>query len=218
MPSDQDIKDGELDLKVTTEDESVDDTQDTGDNGEGESGTVLEDEQQVEKLSPAEENRKKQLEVWSANVASGAKKLEDAPSWVQKELTKPSAVSGDELELKIAKVLAKQQEDLEFKELQSKIPALSPVQAQELRERYRALNGAGKVAALRAAMDAMGLSEKVKEAEERGIAKGRMSLPKSGQPVVRKSEQSVAGVPLNVITNNAEWNKFMKQAVQAAEQ
>ena len=212
MPSSQDTEADELHLEVTAEGESVDDTQ-TTENGEGESDTVVNletDDKKVEKLSPAEEQARKQVETWFEHVTSGAKKLEDAPTWVQKKLNARLEQSGPSTEEIVRKALAEQQEDAEFKALQAEIPSLTPAQAKELQDRYKSLRPAGKVVALKTSLEAMGLNSKLKEAEQRGIAKGKMSLPRSGQPSVRKSEEMIDGVPMSTITNNKSWNQLMK--------
>ena len=225
MPSDQDTKADELDLIVddaTAKDESVDDTQDTLLEGEGESDTVLdlekESEQTVDKLSPAEEQAQRQEDAWMLKVTSGKAKVEDAPSWLQGRLNNKLDVVAKtpDTEAVIRKVLDKERSDATFKELQSTIPKLTTAQANELKERYKALRPAGKVAALQASLDAMGLSQDLSESEERRIAKGNMSLPRSGQPSVRNSVQpkSIGGVPADTITDDAKWNEMIRQGNQ----
>ena len=214
MPSDQDTDSNELDLQVMEEDESVDDTQTTLE-GEGESDAVLNletEEQKVDKLSPADEQAKKQEEAWLLKVASGKASISDAPAWLQKRLNTrlEASESQPDTEAVVRKVLEKEREDAEFKALQAEIPALSQAQATELNERFKTLRPAGKVVALRAALDAMGISQKVKEAEQRGIAKGKMSFPRSGQPAVKNMGKTISGVPLSTVQDNKAWNKLFK--------
>jgi len=215
MPNDQATNDDELQLEVTSEDESVEDTQDS-DNAEGESEDTqvqFEEEPQTDKLSPAEENAKRQEEAWLGKIISGKAEVSDAPKWLQGRLDSRLEATNKipETEDVIRKVLEKEREDDKFKELQTKIPKLSPAQAKELNERYKTLRPAGKVVALQNALDAMGLSEKVREAEMRGITKGKMSLPVSGQLPVRKSEQAVGGVPLDVVHDDKKWNEMVRR-------
>ncbi len=218
MPSDQDTEADELQLEVTPQDESVDDTQTTP-GGEGESDAVLDletVERKVDKLTPAEEQAKLQEDAWMLKVTSGKASVEDAPKWLQARLNAKLEATGKapETEEVVRKVLEKEREDAEFKELQAQIPTLTAKQAAELTERYKTLRPAGKVAALRATLDAMGLSQKLKDAEARGLAKGKMSLPRSGQPSVKKSEQLVGGVPADVIADDKKWNEMIRQGQQ----
>lgn len=213
MLNEENTKDSELDLQVTTDGESLESSQTTDGEGEnGDSSLILEDEPKVEKLSPAEENAQRQVDHWLLEVTAGRKKFEDAPTWVQKRMS-PKLEATQDIESVVQNALAKEREDQEFKELQSSIPALTEAQAKELQERYRLLKPAGKVVALRNALDAMGLSSKLKEAEQRGIAKGKVSLPRSGQPSVKKSEPVIEGtnIPLNVVQDNKAFRKLFQQ-------
>jgi len=215
MPNDQDTQGDELQLEVIPETETVEGSQDTQES-EGETednGLNLEtDEPQVDKLSPAEENAKRQEEAWLNKVILGKAQVEEAPKWLQNRLNSRLEATNKvpATEELIEKALAKKEAEREFKARQKQIPKLTPQQAKELNERFNALRPAGKVVALNAALDAMGLSQKIREAEERGVAKGRMSLPKSGQPSVRKSEQVVGGVPLDVIGDDKRWNEMIR--------
>lgn len=207
--------DSELDLQVTDDSESVETSQDSQD-AEGEiEGSKLNletSESKVDKLSTAEENAVKQVEHWMLEVTSGRKALEDAPAWVQKRMLpklEGAQVKEEDIVLKVSKQI---QEDADFNAEKATLPTMTPGQAEEFKRRYAELRPAGRLAAIRAVKDAMGLSSKVKEAEQRGIAKGRMSLPRSGQPSVKKSEQTIAGVPVSTITNDAEWRKMLSQA------
>lgn len=204
--------DSELDLQVTPDSESLETSQTSqGAEGENEDSKLnLEtDEPKADKLSSAEENAQRQVDHWLLEVTSGRKKLEDAPGWVQKRMTPHlDGTTTDTAEI-VRKELERQQEDAEFKSLQASIPQLTAAQAQELQERYKTLRPAGKVAALKASLEAMGLNSKLKEAEQRGIAKGKVSLPRSGQPAVKKSEPTVDGVPVSVIQNNKAWRDLL---------
>lgn len=219
MPNGQDIEDDELQLDVedTSETESDEDTQTTDKekDGEGESEEELnlETDEKVEKLSPAEENAKRQLDAWYSKVVAGKAKVEDAPKWLQKGLNGRLEAINEEpnIDQKITQVLAKKEEDQEFKSLQSQIPKLTKEQAEQLTEKFAELKPIGKVKALRTALELMGLSEKMREAEKRGIAKGRTSIPVSGQPSVKRSNQSVGGVPLDVIRDDKKWNKAVRE-------
>lgn len=204
--------DSELDLQVTPDSESLETSQTSqGAEGENEDSklSLEQDEPKADKLSSAEENAQRQVDHWLLEVTSGRKKLEDAPGWVQKRMAPHlDGTATDTAEI-VRKELEKQQEDAEFKSLQASIPQLTPSQAQELQERYKILRPAGKVAALKASLEAMGLNSKLKEAEQRGIAKGKVSLPRSGQPAVRKSEPTVEGVPVSVIQSKKAWKDLL---------
>ena len=215
MPNGQDTTEDELQLEVISETESAEDTQAT-ENGEGESETEVElnletDESKVDKLSPAEENAKRQEEAWLGKVTSGKANVEDAPGWLQKRLNARLEATDKvpETEEVVKKVLTQEREAAEFKAEQASIPKLTALQAQELKSKFAELKPLGNVKALRLAKELLGLSSKVKEAEERGIAKGRMSLPRSGQPSVKKSGQ-VGGVPLDVIHDEKKWNDLVR--------
>lgn len=218
MSSIQDTESDELQLEVIDDTESGDDTQDTEKDGEGESETELnlETDEKVVKQTPAEENAKRQEESWLNKIVSGKAEVDDAPNWLQARLNKrlEAANNVPDTEEVVKRVLIKEREDAEFQTLQSQIPKLNSVQAQELQERFAKLKPLGKVEALKTALDLMGLSSKTKEAEMRGIAKGRMSLPTSGQPSVKKSSQSVGGVPLDVIRNDKAWNEMIREGQQ----
>lgn len=213
MLNEADTEDGKLELQVTPSGESLESSQTTDGEGEnGDSSLNLEiEEPKVEKLSTAEENAERQVEHWLLEVSSGKKKLEEAPTWVQKRMASRLEGKTPDIEQAVQNALAKEREDQTFKELQAQIPALTEDQAKELQERFKSLRPAGKVVALQNALDAMGLSSKLKDAEMRGIAKGKVSLPRSGQPSVKKSEQSIDGIPLSTISDNAAWNKMMKE-------
>lgn len=213
MPSDQDTTGDELQLEVIPDSESADGPQDTQGEGEAEEQVQLEiDGPQADKLSPAEENAKRQEEVWLNKVISGKAQVEDAPKWLHGKLNArlDTAAKVPETEEVVRKVLEKEREAQEFKDIQGQIPKLTPAQAKELQDKFAELKPLGKAKALRTALDLMGLSSKVKEAEMRGVAKGRMSLPQSGQPQVRKSTQAVGGVPLDVIHDDKKWNEMIR--------
>lgn len=213
MPSTQATESNELQLEVMEEDESGDDTQDT-EEGEGESETELnlKTDEKVEKLSPAEENAKRQEESWLSKIIDGKAELEDAPKWLHNRLNSrlEQQTKTPDTEEVVRKVLEKERETSEFTALQKEIPRLTSAQAKELQERFDKYKPLGKVEALRTALELMGLSDKTKEAEMRGIAKARISLPKSGQPSVKKGGQSVGGVPLDVINDDKKWNAMIK--------
>lgn len=216
MSSTQITPDDELQVDII-ESESGDDSQTTPVEGEGETEVEVQletEEPKVEKLSPAEENAKRQEEVWLNKVLNGKAEVEDAPKWLQPRLESrlDSTTKVPETAEVVKKVLEQERENAEFKALQGQIPKLTQAEANELQMRFNTLKAAGKVVALQAAMDAMGLSQKVREAEQRGVAKGRMSIPSSGLPSVRKPEQAtVGGVPVDVIADDKEWNKMMQQ-------
>ena len=214
MPNDG-TADDELQLEVIPEAESDVDTQ-TSENAEGESADVsvnLQDNAKVDKLSPAEENAKRQEETWLNKVISGKSKVEEAPQWLQSRLNARLEATAElpKTEDVVKQLLQKERKTQEFNDLQRQIPPLTKEQAKELTDRYNQLKGADNVAALKTVLDAMGLSQKLKEAEQRGMAKGRISLPRSGQPAVRKSEQTVGNVPLDVIHDEKKWNQMIRQ-------
>jgi hypothetical protein len=223
MPNEQDMNADELQLEVIQADESVEDTQNTTGEGESEEASVevVLDNEQGNKQTPAELNAEKQLDAWSKKVFEGQindrtgepYEVEDAPKWLQPRLLArvDSAAKVPETEEVVKQVLEKEREGQEFKTLQSQIPKLTPSQAQELQDRYNALKPAGRVIALKAALDAMGLSEKVREAERKGIAKGKMSLPKSGYSAVKAPEQ----VHVKAAQSDKGWNDYIAQRVAA---
>lgn len=213
MSNAQDTDADELQLEVTAEAESAVDSQNSQE-AEGEHDAVInleKDDQKVDKLSPAQEQAQRQEEAWLLKVTSGKANVEDAPKWLQARLNSKLEATDEtpDIEAVVQRSLAKEREDAEFKDLQSQIPALTQSQADELQERYKALRPAGRVAALRATLDAMGLSSKLKEAEARGIAKGKMSLPRSGQPAVKKSDNLIGGVPEDVINDDKKWAEYV---------
>ena len=220
MVNEESTLDSELQLEVTPDSESLETSQGSS-NAEGEiedSQLNLEtDEPKADKANLVEENAKKQVEHWLVEVTAGRKSIEDAPGWVQKRMTAKLEAEPQKISVQdeVQKSLEAERETAEFKSIQDSIPQLTATQAKELQERFKQLRPAGKVIALRTALEAMGLSSKSKEAEQRRIAKGNMSLPRSGQSSVRKSEQTVDGVPLSTITSDAEWNRMHKAAAQS---
>lgn len=218
MVNEESTLDSELGLQVTDNSESLETSQDSG-NTEGEiEGSKLNletSESKVDKLSPAEENAIRQVEHWMLEVTSGRKTVEDAPTWVQKRLTAKleatQTVSEDEIVQKVSKQV---QENAEFDAEKASLPAMTPEQAEEFKKQYAILRPAGRLAALRAVKAMMGFGSKVKEAEQRGIAKGKTSLPRSGQPSVKKPENAIDGVPTSVITNDKEWKKMLKSKAE----
>lgn len=219
MPSDELTTGDELQLDVIPETEVLEDTQSTTGEGESEENGVtlnLESEDaQVDKRTPAEINAQKQEDAWLTKVTTGKANVEDAPQWLHARLNARLEATNNvpETEEVVKKVLEQEREAQEFKNLQAQIPQLTEAQAKELQERFNTLKPAGKVVALKAAMDAMGLSQAVKEAEARGIAKGRISLPVSGQPPVRRTEQIIGGVPADVITDDKKWREMIRQGI-----
>lgn len=214
MPNGQDTTDNELELDII-EDESAEDTQDT--QGEGESEEVelnLETgEAKVDQRSPAEENAKRQEEAWLLKVTSGKASVEDAPKWLHGRLNSRLEATNKlpETEEVVKRILEQKEQEQEFKAIQAQIPKLTPQQAKELQARFAEYKPLGNAKALRTALDVMGLSQRVKEAEQRGVAKGRMSLPQSGQPSVKKSDQAIGGVPSDVIQDDKKWNEMIRQ-------
>jgi hypothetical protein len=212
MPNGQDTEADELLLEVedTTEAESDEDTQTTED-GEGESEISLETDDSGTKLTPAEENAKRQEESWLEKVVSGRAEVADAPKWLQGRLNSrlDATNKAPDTEEVVKKVMAQEREAQEFAELQKQIPRLTAGQAKELQQRFADLKQLGKVKALKTSLELMGLTQKFKEAEARGVAKGRMSLPQSGQPAVKKSGQ-VGGVALDTIHDDKKWNAMIR--------
>lgn len=226
MPSDEGQDGDELDLQVTP-DAPADDTQATRDEGEGESEAMVELEEtpeqpKVEQLTPAQEQAKKQEEAWFQNVIEGKKKVEEAPTWLQSRLNKrlesiseapetDSAVSKE-----VARQLAQKNENDDFNAAKAEIPPMNSAQAKEFKERYAQLKPAGRALAVRTALEAMGItSKRVEDAERRGIAKGKMSFPKSGQPAVRKQEsQLVGGIPSDVVNDEKKWAELVRTGGQ----
>ncbi len=215
----QDTEGNELNLDVIPEAESDENTQDSG-NTEGEfteETLQLETEvEKVDKLSPQEANAKAQEEAWLTKVTSGKADVEDAPTWLQKRLNARLKATNNvpETEEVVKKVLAQEREAQEFKDLQKQIPRLTADQAKQLNDKFAEYKPLGNVKALATALEILGLSSKMKEAEARGIAKGRVSFPASGQSSVRKSSQSVGGVPLDTIHSDKAWNEMIRRGSQ----
>ncbi len=218
MSSDMISGGDELQLEVIPETESTDGTQDSG-NAEGEltEEIRLETGEEEVKLSPQEENAKHQEDVWLNKVIAGKANVEDAPSWLQKRLTARLDATGKVPETAevVKKVLTQERQAQEFQDLQKQIPPLTQTQAKELQEKFAKYKPLGNVEALKTALELMGISSKVKEAEARGIAKGRLTFPKSGQPSVKRSGQVVGGVPLDVINDDKKWNEMIRTGARA---
>jgi hypothetical protein len=220
MPSDNTEGDElQLNVEATEDSETADDAQATedGEGGSEEKLNLQTADEEVDKPSPAEEQAKRQEEAWLNKVISEKAKVEDAPKWLQARLNARLEATGKtpETEEVVKKVLAQERENQDFQTLQNQIPTLTASQAKELQERFAELKPLGKVKALKTALDLMGLSSKVKEAEQRGAAKARTSLPKSGRPSVRVSDQAVGGVPLDVIHDDKKWNEMIRKGQQA---
>ena len=216
MPNQQDTETDKLQLEVIAEDESEIDAQNT--DGEGESSDTsvnLNDNATAEKkLSPAEESAKKQEDSWLAKVIAGKSKVEEAPQWLQSKLNaRLEVISAPQQTEEIVKqAMANERKAQEFQARQKQIPPLTKAQAKEFTDRFNQLKGADSLAALNTVIDAMGLSSKLKEAEARGIAKGKVSLPRSGQSAVRKSESEIiGGVSKDIIHDEKKWNKMIRE-------
>ena len=124
MPSNEQSGD-ELQLEVIPEAESNTGSQDT--NGEGETETVILDDTQSNKLTPAQENAKRQEETY-LNRISGEEinpktdlpyEIEDAPKWLQPKLMEHFNAVGKvpETEEVVKKVLEQERENAQFKEI-----------------------------------------------------------------------------------------------------
>lgn len=216
MSSEQAIDGDELHLEVIPETESDEDTQATESfDGEGESKEELNlaTDEKGSKPTPAEENAKRQEEAWLNKVISGKANVEDAPKWLHGRLNArlEATTKVPDTEEVVKKVLNQERENAEYKALQQQIPPLTERQATELREKVARFKPLGKTEALRTAMDLMGLSDKIREAEARGVAKGRTSIPVSGFPSVKKSGKVVGGVPLEVVLDDRAWNQMIRQ-------
>jgi hypothetical protein len=224
MSDDTNTTGDELDL-VISESESNADSQDTQES-EGESGDAqvqLETEEpQKEKLSPAQLNAKRQEETWLNRVSTAhineetgkPYEIEDAPKWLQNKLL--ARLDGPAPEEVAKKVFEQERQKQEFKELQKQIPALTATQAKQLQDKFAELKPLGNVVALRNALEILGLGQKMKEAEQRGINKARQSLPKSGLSKVKDSEQVVGNVPLSTVTDPKKWDEMIRnQTIQS---
>jgi len=223
MPSEMNTEVDELQLEVIDNGESQAGSQDT--EGEGETEKVQvnleKDDTQSNKLTPAQENAKRQEETY-LNRISGEEinpktekpyEIEDAPKWLQPKLKEQLFAKNEvpETEAVVKKVLEQEREDVQFKEIQSQIPKLTPTQAQELQDKYKDLKVLGKVKALQLALDLMGLSREVKEAEMRGVAKGKMSLPKSGNSATRGSGEAEHVIAAQ---SDKSWKDYLAKRVE----
>jgi hypothetical protein len=212
MPNQDQVSD-ELQLEVIPDSESTVDNDDTQEGEQSSQELNLEKDSTADsKLSPAEKSAKEQEDSWLAKVIAGKSKVDEAPQWLQSKLNARMEVlsAPKQTEDIVKQALANERKAQEFSDLQKQIPPLSKAQAEELKSRYNQLKGADNVVALKTVLDAMGLSPKLKEAEARSIAKGKIALPRSGQPAVRKSDTLVGGVPKSVIHNEKEWNKMIR--------
>lgn len=141
----------------------------------------------------AEIEAQKQEDAWYANILSGKKSLDDLKTmpWlftrVQSRLN--AVQKTPDIERIVEQKLKEKEEDMKFNNLQSQLPKMSNEQASKLKELYSKYRPLGKFTALETAVNLLGLSTKIQEAEKRGIAKARMSLP-SNSGTVKKAESS----------------------------
>lgn len=220
MPNQDQVSDELGDIQVIEDTESAVDDNVTEEKENSEQSSqelhLEEDATTDSKLSPAEISAKQQEDSWLAKVIAGKSTVEQAPKWLQSKINSRLEVIGNapKTEEIVKQALEKERKVQEFKDLQKQIPPLTPTQAKELKQRYSQLKGADNVAALKTVLEAMGLTPKPKEIEAREIAKGKITLPRSGQPAVRKSETKVGNVPLDVIQDEKKWKQFIREGEQ----
>jgi hypothetical protein len=212
MPNGSDTERDELEID-TLEDESDVDTQDTShEEGEGEfqesdldDSLESEEDTSVPQQKPqASDAALAQENAWYSKIVTGKTSLEDPrlPSWLRPKLEKRLGVSEPPKQENIKKII---EEEIRFTDLKKSIPKLTKKQAEELKAKYAEFKPLGKVKALETAIELLGLSKRMQEAERRGLAKGRMSLPPSGQPSEKNQDDILA-----LAKDPKKWKAFIK--------
>lgn len=170
---------------------------------------IIEEEEikQTEKLTPAEISAKQQEDAWYGKIISGKSDIDKAPKWLQTRLGKRLKISEktDDIEKLVEQKFVEQTENQKFDELKRQIPKLTLEQAETLKTKYRELRPLGKYKALSTSLELMGIDKKFQEAEARGVAKARMSLPPSGQ-TASKSKESL----IDIARDEKKWQEFVK--------
>ena len=212
----QDTQDAELNF-VTVEAEPELDTQTTAeeDGVEGENRELSVDDEsttQVAKPNSQADVRAKAQEVaWYNKVIDGKADISEAPKWLQgrlqarfdamNKLPDLERIAGDVARGEIAK----QREDAEFETMQKSLPTMSTEEFKTLNRRFQEFKGLGKVKALRTAMELCGFTPDALEDKRIDKARGRMSLPPSGQSRA-KGKNSL----MDIAKDQKQWKAFVK--------
>lgn len=184
MPSDVNTAVDELELDIDA-DESGDDPENTDKDDSTEVDLSLVQKQ----MTPAEKSAQDQENRWYADIIAGKRSIEDLKAanlaWLVPRVEKRLGAleKTPDIEEIVTKKLQEQQEEAEFKKLQSSIPKLSKPSADALKREYVDMvkAGANRVTALKAALRLTGInSEKTESAPLPPVgktsAKGKLDM------------------------------------------
>lgn len=212
----QDTEDAELSL-VTVNAESEKDTQTTAEEKgtEGENRELSVDDESTTQVakpnSQADERAKAQEATWYNKIIDGKAEISEAPKWLQGRLQARFDAMNKLPDLeKVASEVAKkeierQRENAEFDALQKSLPSMGAEEFKLLNQRFQEFKGLGKVKALRTAMELCGLTPDAQEERRIEMAKGRMSLPPSGQSRT-KGKNSL----IDIAKDQKQWKAFVR--------
>lgn len=212
----QDTLDAELNL-VTVEAEPELDTQTTAEeeSTEGENRELSVDEEsmtQVAKPNSIADARAKAQEVaWYNKVVDGKADISDAPKWLQGRLQSRfdamnSLPNLEKVAADVAiKELGRQRENAEFENLQKSLPSMSAEEFKLLNQRFQEFKGLGKVKALNTAMELCGFTPEAMDDKRIDKARGRMSLPPSGQSRTKGRTNLI-----DIAKDQKAWKNFVK--------
>lgn len=199
MPSDQNTAVDELKIDIEA-DESGDDPENTEKDDSKEVDLSLDQKQ----MTPAEKSAQDQENRWYADIVAGKRSIEDLKNaglnWLVPRVEKRLGAleKTPDIEEIVAKKLQEQQEETEFKKLQSSIPRLSKPTADALKREYVDMvnSGANRLTALKNALRLTGInSEKIESAP----------LP----PVGKSSTK--AKMDMDAISKDEKlWKEFIK--------
>lgn len=206
LSNDTNTDSDELELKVQATEEAESGGDQDATKTEQTEVMALDEQEQVAKPTPAEISAQNQLEAWHAKILAGKADITAAPTWMQPKLMEKLQVKEKEPEIEklIEEKLQKEREEIQFKNMVEALPELPREKAEELKSHFKELRPLGKVKALELAKKLAGLDEELREAEERGIARGRMSLPASGQPAPKPKNV------LDIAKDQKAWEQFRK--------
>lgn len=196
----------ELNITITEDESSVDsqDTKSEPENGDLDLDTNTNTEDtSVAKLTPAEISAKNQEEAWFKNVIDGKKNIEDAPKWLQNRLNKRFEALNKEPDIEdvVDKKLAARLEEQTFQELKSALPAMDAKTAKAFSQKFAELKPLGKVKALELTKQLLGITS-----DEKKSARAKMTLPPSGQPKAKVSDD-----PVDIAKDPVRWKQFVKE-------
>ena len=164
-------------------------------------------DRKAEELTPQQKSALAQEKAWFRKIVDGKAELEDAPKWLHSRLENLLNIDTKlpDIETLVEKKLQEKAETQQFENLKKTIPALTRNQAEELQARFKEFRPLGKVKALQTALEFMGLTEKYKEAETRGVHRARMTLPPSAQPHKVNKETL-----LDIARDQNKWKEFVR--------